>query len=96
MTEAFAFRFGPKPHQSARTNCIALDFGKRALDLGQAGGIVLQLLLEGENVAILDTRSSLQSLNRGAASGRGGTTATKRVVFAVDGIQVAVLPKEPG
>lgn len=41
---------------------------ERTLDLGDSCGIVFLLLLEGEDVAVLDSRGSLETFD-GSASG---------------------------
>lgn len=56
---ALIFAAGPEPVDASAAVSIALDLGKRALDLRDAGRVVLLLLFEREDVAVLDTRGFL-------------------------------------
>lgn len=49
---------------------VALDFGQRSLNVGNLGGVILVLLLEGKDIAVLHAGCLLKSFD-GGATGRG-------------------------
>jgi hypothetical protein len=69
VAKGVAVRLGAESIQAAPAVGIALDLGEGTFDLGQAGGVVLQLVLEGEDVAVADARSFLEALDGGTAGG---------------------------